>query len=257
MAKSISDRIAFIEGLELADSAVSEGVKIRTLKEQAPPVSADNKKEAYVVGGSIYAFTENVKGQAKKDIMNAANLAQLAANKKYDRESKSKEWYQVFETVLENIGFIVESFAFNEYDSHGSSFTMDKAVISLLSAIATGSSLQILTAALNSLSKMADSSGQITLFESQSSKGKMGNFQIGACDQSPSGDVSFALGAYYYSTHKSSHHVLFVKWGHSDVNFYQSSTKVVLNSSIYEQVRDKIIKKLGDKANTNIDSIEI
>ena len=51
-------------------------------------LSPDNKRDGYIIGGRVATFTDNVMGHAKQDILNAALLAQLAANKKHDREQK-------------------------------------------------------------------------------------------------------------------------------------------------------------------------
>ena len=52
----------------------------------------DNVKDSCIIGGGVAIFTENVKGRANQDILNATLLAQLAANKQHDRERNTKDW---------------------------------------------------------------------------------------------------------------------------------------------------------------------
>ena len=254
MAKTTSERIAFVEGLELSHPPIPDGFKMRTQLEH-PVVSADNKKEADVVAGSVVAFTDKVKGQAKQDIKNATLFAQFTANKKYNRQSSPREWYQFYEHVLETIGFTVEKFDFNKYDSHE---TVGKAAIDTLHVTATGSSLQALTSALDSIAKMDDHSSHVSIFSSHTTTDRMGNFQLAACDQSPDGVVSFALGAFYFLTHTHTKRILGIKISHhKHTEFYRGASKAILNATIFGPLRQKIAEKLGDCAVAFVDSLEI
>lgn len=42
--------------------------------------------------------------------MNSTLLAQLAANKKFDRETDTANWYSEYANVLETVGWVVTSF---------------------------------------------------------------------------------------------------------------------------------------------------
>lgn len=69
--------------------------------EPAPAVMlADGDEAAYVDAGSLVSFVAGVSGQHKSDALNSTLLAQLAANKKFDREKQTVEWYDFYKNRL-------------------------------------------------------------------------------------------------------------------------------------------------------------
>ncbi len=255
----VMDPVEFVRSIELAEPkyTVPDWLQNRTRAKLGATVPPDNKKEGYVVGGAISAFTENVKGLSKQDILDATLFAQLAADKSYDREKDTQNWYSYYKYILGNIGFVIQSFSFQEYQAKGGTLSMDQAVIQILSAIATGGETLVISATLNALRGMSDTDNRIVLFSQQSSSSSSGNFQVYPCDQAPDGEVSMALGAFYF---KASHHevkFLFFGWGSSSAHIYQGGQKTVLNSNVYARVRSDVSAKLGDNAVNLVASIDL
>lgn len=69
-----------------SSSNFSLGQQVRT---ESPVVPTEGKPGGYVDGGSLVSFAHKVSGQQKQDVLDACNLAQLAANAKYDRQKDS------------------------------------------------------------------------------------------------------------------------------------------------------------------------
>ena len=78
------DSVRFIRSLELTEYSGLPSPKLVTLP--------DGKAQALVDAGSLVSFTSNLKGQQKEDVLNSSLLAQLAANKRYDRFNDSENW---------------------------------------------------------------------------------------------------------------------------------------------------------------------
>jgi hypothetical protein len=96
-------------------------------------------------------------------------LAQLAANKKYDREKETENWYKFYRSVLENVGWVVGSFEFQKSKVSGASASIDKVVLELLATIAIGNDIAILTKTLNAAKELANKNdSRIALFDSSS-----------------------------------------------------------------------------------------
>lgn len=55
-------------------------------------------------------------------MINSTLFAQLAANNKHNRQNETAQWYDYYKTVLENVGWTVQSF---EYVGVGSSSILD------------------------------------------------------------------------------------------------------------------------------------
>src|ERR1043166_957342 len=72
------------------------------LEERDKPQAAS----ANVDAASLVTFTDGVSGQQKEDVLNSTLLAQLAANRKHDRERDTVGWYGLYRTVLEQGGWI-------------------------------------------------------------------------------------------------------------------------------------------------------
>ena len=253
----VTDPVEFVKSIKLAEPRYRLPHALRNMtlvKTGTPP---DNKKEGYVVGGGLTAFTENVKGLSKQDILDSTLFAQLAADKQYDREKDTRNWYTYYKYILGNIGFVIEGFSFQEYKASGSSFTMDKVVIEILAAIATGGETAIITETLNAFRGLSSTDGRITLFDQQSSSGKSGNFQVYPCDQAPDGEVAMAMGAFYFSSSSHETRVLFFSYSSASTHVYKGGQKAILNQNVYSKVRSTVSDKLGNNAVDLVSSISI
>ncbi len=100
----------FIATLDLEDPAEST---VPLLKRQFR-LKAD-EKAAYVDDGALMTFREGVSAQHKADVLNSCLLAQLAANKKHDREADPKAWYDYYRFVLENIAWVIRGWEFERF----------------------------------------------------------------------------------------------------------------------------------------------
>jgi len=252
---STDETIAYINSIELAPPKfkLQPSAQSRNTSDLPP----DNKKQGYVVAGGLTAFTENVKGQAKQDILDATLFAQRAANNMYDRDNDTENWYKNYINVLSNIGFTLQGFNFHKYQAKGGSLVMSEAVLEILAAIATEGQSAVIQATMDVVRDLDSSDQRIELFYAQSSSYTTGNFQVYPCDQSSSGDVSLALGGFYFHTDVMRANFLFFSFGASNSYIYDGAQKAVLNSAVYSQLRSSISAKLGDTALELVASIDI
>src|SRR5947199_6215051 len=106
-AKSVDSVQQFISALELAMPGVSAR---RVRLDVAQPSAA-------VDAGSLVSFVAGVSEQHRADVLNATLLAQLAANKKFDRELDTRNWYAFYRNVLERVGWVVPDFSFTRFEA--------------------------------------------------------------------------------------------------------------------------------------------
>ena len=254
-----ADRVAFVKSIELAEpkyNVVPDRLQqYRSLKKLGLP--PNNTKEGYVNAGAITAFTQNVKGRVKQDIIESTLLAQLAANAKYDQESAPTDWYKFYNKVVVDLGYMVLSFkTFQEYKPLGSSFSMDTAVLKELNP-ALGVS-EVMNETLIALRRMVESDHHLQLFSNWSTNGSSsGNFQIYPCDQSSSGDVSLVLESFYFTASSHDARYLFTNWKTGSTHLYKSVQGIILNQGIYDRVRSTVSSRLGDLATKLVASIEL
>lgn len=245
-------RIEYLHSLELAVPTD----RLKAIGELASSVR-EADQTAYVDAGSTVSFVGGVALERQEDVLNSTLLAQLAANKKYDREIQTEQWYKFYREVLENVGWVVTNFGFQRYSESGVTLRLDKAALALISAIASGNELAVLTAAVKALENAQSESKAVTLFDANGSTGENGNFQIASCSEDPSGNVQSALGAFYFKASKHEGRFLFWSWETKSINFYFSTQSVVLNEKIYSTVRQTVIAKLGDNAKRFIAGLDI
>ena len=220
-------------------------------------VPKDGQLSAYVNAGSVVSFVSGVSSRSQTDVLNTTLLAQLAANKKFDRETDTVNWYKFYRSVLENVGWVLQDFDFTEYSTSGNVFTMDQAVLSILAAVAAQNEFLVIKAAIDAAKGLADKNdGRIALFDAASSRGTKGAFQLGVATETNC-VVAMKLGVFYFTTGTAITKVLWFKFSSKQSSLYQSSQSVTLDSGVYANVRSDVEQKLGDRTRQFLASLEL
>lgn len=246
---SVDKRVGYINSLELDVKSLK---KLR--KEKIKIVDED--EAGYVDSGSLVSFVSGISALEKSDVLNSTLLAQLAANTAFDRWEDTENWYKKYVEVLENVGWVIENFNFTKYKTKQKTFTMDKAVLEILRAIATGEQEEVINETIDALEALDDGDGKLVLFDTNGSNLTKGNFQM-ATAQSDGETVSMALGAFYFSSKQSATRFLWFEYKKISTTLFKAAQKVVLNEEVYDKVRDAINKKLGDAAVEYVANLDI
>ena len=207
-------------------------------------------------GDSLIAFSDGVSKADQADVKNSCLLAQLAANKKFDREDQTHEWYSFYAEVLENVGWVVSQFDFKEMSSLDGSMEASVLMLEILAAACTGDELRAIQAAVDAFKALAQNDYRVRIFETSSHSEKFGNFQLSGCSMQ-NGGVAMTMGASYFSSKETITRLLFTKFSASSVKAYAGSQHMLLNTDVYSQVREEIIKKLGENAHDFIHDLII
>lgn len=250
--RQIQSREQYIKDLDLAVPAES------LLSLSAEKLAFNEEGEtAFVDSGSTVSFVGGVPLVKQQDVLNSTLLAQLAANKKYDRESQTEAWYGYYREVLENVGWVVQSFSFTKYTETGATIKLDKTALAIIAEIASGNELTVLASTLKALEESDPDSKQTTLFDSNGSQGEAGNFQLSTASVDPNGNIQMTLGAFYFKSSEHKSRFLFVTWSTKNINLYFGAQSVILNEQIYATVRQTVIDKLGDNAQKFVADLDI
>jgi len=241
----------YIAALELPDDDASLA-QFRDV----PLVLEDDKEGGAVDAGSLVSFVSGVSKTHKEDVLNSTLLAQLAANKAWNREEQTVQWYDKYHEVLENIGWVISGFEFSKYKASGSQFEVEQVVLEVLAAIATGPQIAAAIAIMKALKEVSKGSKPFKLWDEQTNNGSKGNFQISSCIEDDS-NVAMALGAFYFKATKVDFQFLWFKFSSDSTEIYKGGQVVVLNEEIYGTVRKAIKDKLGQKAVDYVAGIDI
>jgi len=219
--------------------------------------SKEGSPAGAIVDGGIVGCDATVSALHNQDVLNSMLLAQLAANKAFNRDSDCENWYKKYREVLEQIGWVIDEFQFTEFDSHGSSFEMSDAVIKILQSIAGGAGrAQVAQAAIDALKALPEGSFGRKLWDHSSSDTNKGAFQISGATE-VNGNVQMSLGCFHFHAHQSSTSILWFSYSSSSTHLYTDGESVTLNEQIFEKVRQQIIDKLGDRVSQYIADLDI
>ncbi|MEM7036896.1 MAG: hypothetical protein AAF570_07955 [Bacteroidota bacterium] len=250
----LQTRLEYIESLELAIHFDENLIDPCT---EALSFSTTTSS-AKVVGGSAVSFLPGVPAAQQQDVLNSTLLAQLAANKKYDREKQTVQWYQYYQQVLGNLGWVIQSFSFNSFNTGNLSFTVDKAILGILMAALSGNELAVLTSTIKALGNLsAKNKRAIQIFENSGSQGAGGNFQMSQATLDGNQNVSMSIGANHFKSNKHVTNFLFFKFKSKDIDLYAGNQRAILNDQIYSTVRSAVIAKLGANAQKFVGDLDI
>lgn len=239
----------FRETSSLADdgSFVPSTFKSEGLVDARSFVSSTSKSEGLVDAGSLVAFTSEVPQQQKEDVLNSTLLAQLAAEKKYDRYTDVKNWYKFYAEVMGKIGWVMQSFKFDELKSSQKDFKISDVMVNLLSAL-VGGNKELINVVKETLDTLAKSANGVTLFSSKSASEKHGNFQIVPCTVDKDNQVNVAFIGCHFEASQVAKNYFFFSYATQDISLFHSGHSFTLNEGVYARVRDHVKEKLGDRA---------
>lgn len=208
----------------------------------------------------LQSFAAGLTTQQKSDVLNSTLLAQLAANKAYPTDAAGKYdvsgWYSKFSEVLLNLGWISQNTFFKHYQMSGKSFTVDKALLEILTGLLEQNSLLLAKAAISALNNLPSTDNKFTLFNFNTCSDQMGNLSLGVCTES-GGTVDYSFAAMYLETSKKIKQILFVDFSTSEFKLYTGTNTITLNSEVYAIVREEVVKKLNNMAAAYISALQI
>ena len=208
----------------------------------------------------LQSFAAGLTVQQKSDVLNSTLLAQLAANKAYPTDTTGKYdvsgWYSKFSEVLLNLGWVSQNTFFKNYQMSGKSFTVDKALLEILTGLLEQNSLLLAKAAISALKDLPSTDNKFTLFNFNTCSDQMGNLSLGVCTES-NGTVDYSFAAMYLETSKKIKQILFVDFSTSEFKLYAGTKTITLNSDVYAIVREEVVKKLNNMAAAYISALEI
>jgi hypothetical protein len=216
-----------------------------------------DKMRAAVNAGSIVSFVAGLNEEEKSDVLFSTQLAQRAASAKHNRFTATKDWYGAYTGVLEQLGWVVEGFAFTDRDSSKGQFSMDKSALDIIATIATGAQLAILVKTIDTLKKLGEDDRALRIFDMQAAAELSGNFQLGAAQKADNDALSLALGGFHFETKDHRGKFLVWTWGAEEIHFWTAVSKMTLNRILYSVHRRAVVEKLKTDAPDYVEELEI
>ncbi len=213
--------------------------------------------DAYVDNSGIITFVGDVSEEFKDDVLNSMLFAQFAANGICRPKDDIIKWYDKYQEVLQNIGWIMPGINFTVYDFEGDTFEVEKAVLhALLSLVPPLTVKNVVVAALTAMKTLADKDRRIKLFEYVSHSNKAASFQVANCLEA-GGEIETSLVCMHFTTNQEITRLIGFGCGKSDAKLEYNAQKAKLNLSQYSLIRDKVKKRLDNSVMDYIDQLPL
>ncbi len=259
---SDAERSAFIQHCPLANCTHSLIEQVSAMDAPASRMLEDPSQGA-VVGSNLLAFAEGVSRQNKDDVIDSLLFATLVANKAFNPETNSQEWYAHYNKVLTTLGWFSTQWRYTRYYSTHRRFSMEQAGLEIISsAIAAAAlpgpaSVAMLKVAGDAVAALKAQEKPLRIFERQTKTHRGANFRIGACTESDDGTVNLAMGAVNFSTDSTVTNVLFWEWNSAEVDAFRGENHLVLNTRLYATLRQQVQQRLSKGSASAIEEFQI
>ena len=213
----------------------------------------DNTPSASVAGNSLVAFTANLDGTHKTELLYVMGWAQLHAVQTYNKSPQTDPvgYYQAVTNILTQVGFVAEDISFGSYNTKTATVELDAVVLEILGELLTQPELALVDAALKALDSAADDNGAPwTIYSSNSSTNNTGSFSVGLADEvtAPDGtkNVSMKVSAFSFTGTENNEKFLWMSYSATSLSIQDGATTVVLNDDLYNTpgVGDAIAKQM-------------
>lgn len=201
-------------------------------------------------------FVAGVPAALKADAQNSTLFAQAAASAKYNRTKQPGDWYTEYGNVLATIGWSSSDFGITQYESHTASFSVDKVVLEILEAIASGGESEILEATINALKGMEQGEGSLKVFEHASSSDNASNFQVSVFAVSD-GVIAMKMGVFYFRTKDQVTNALVFKYKSDRITLHTGSQILNLDGDVFSAVWETIIERLRGRSAKEVYNLKL
>ena len=216
-----------------------------------------SKSQGLVDAGSLVSFVGNVGKQQRTDVLNSTLFAQLAADKKFNRQRQAEKWFEFYQFVLSKLGWNIQEYHFEEYKSHGEKMQISEEIVSILRATLSKDELEVVERTIKSLQSSENEPCWNVFSQKCSAASSNANLQILTCKVDSSGQITMSLGSFHFSAKSMQPRWLWFHYNSANIIFYKCTPISTLNITVYDAVRDEIIKKLGDYTQRLIRDLKI
>jgi len=211
------------------------------------------KSEGFVVGDSLYFFEKGMPKQMKWDVLDSVLLAQLHANHEYSRFNQPIDWYKCYVEVLNNIGWAIQDFNFDELKSSDDLDTTKDVILNVLKAICTPDEISFASSVLDALKTDNDA---FAIWNQNSNSNNKGNFKLGTAFVEDKVPV-LKMSAFYLTATQIDSRFLWSKWSDIHGNLFISTQAANLNEDTFAHIRADVKEKVVDVKNAYIRPLNI
>ncbi|MBA6118635.1 hypothetical protein JET76_10300 [Pseudomonas putida] len=209
---------------------------------------------AILVEGNLLACGAGMSAQSRHDVKNAFHFATLVADKAFDAEKQSREWYDKFVDVMRDLGFTIPKRSFELETCAELSVTVGAVAIR---AIGAAGNAMLGGTVLGDLAKMAFDKmttieNDARILEHKRKNKARGMVGLAACTETAKGDVVMVVSCVQAAAPKLDDDVLGIQWTLDRSKYYSGIAVLTLNTFVYDKVRETVENKLGVRSIENV-----
>ena len=213
--------------------------------------------DGLVTGSNLVQFSQDTGPELRSAVALSLLAAQRVAAANQTVASPSG-WVGVHNAVLQNLGWMIEDGAYATETLSGDNLAVHEAIIPVLTAAfgpAAAAGSLILTA-LNQLKTMDQEAPWITLFEHNSRRFDVHEFQFTVVEKVGSRSALAMVSARFDGKFNATQ-VLFFKLKSADAQFESARTKLSANSSLLSAMNDDLQAKLIGHVKSYIATLDV
>jgi hypothetical protein len=256
MSEGYTSVNAYIEAIDL--SGTPRELIPQDAAAEATAAFSEAKTQAQVVGSTLFSFAQGVDAETRDAISDSALLAQLVANKHHNKDDAPTAWYDAYQGVLQNIGWVLQDSGWTDYSTQGAAAEVHQKLIEILTAAlgAGTAALAIITSALNVLQKMTTGSSWLTIFSRETQHAHIARFQVGLAQRGEADDVFVSLLACLIEAQRTITQALVFKYRAEQASFQASNAQVSINRASLTDLQPTIRAKVRAYQRDYVSSIK-
>ncbi|QXH50956.1 hypothetical protein KSS94_23955 [Pseudomonas fakonensis] len=209
---------------------------------------------AILVEGNLLACGAGMSSQSRHDVKNAYHFATLVADKAFDAETQSREWYDQFIDVMRDLGFTIPRRSYELETSAELSVTVGAVAVRTIgvvgNALLGGTTLgKLAKSAFDKLTTVEDDARVIEHKRKNKARGMVG---LAACIETENNDVVMVVSCIKAHAPKFNGDVLGIQWALDKSEYYAGTAVLTLNNFVYDKVRETVENKLGVRSVENV-----
>ncbi|CAG8870945.1 hypothetical protein PS627_04210 [Pseudomonas fluorescens] len=212
--------------------------------------------EAGIQGNRLVAFTSGLDKQYKEAVKFSVQIAQSAANAKFDQLQQRLEWYAEYNKVLRHTGWLSSDNKLTEYNNADLEITMESVAFELIKLAAGPNAAVLAELADLAITSLKGDTELTQKLQAASTSGRSGSFDIMPCLQ-VGDDIVMYDHAMRFEHSRSSGGFWFWSWKVNDVSLQHVANERTLNFTHYLSVEQSIKDKLGSHSNAFFDNLDL
>ncbi|GLO39709.1 hypothetical protein ABE484_10555 [Pseudomonas pudica] len=209
---------------------------------------------AILVEGNLLACGAGMSSQSRHDVKNAFHFATLVADKSFDAEKQSREWYERFIDVMRDLGFTIPKRSFELETSAELSVTVGAVAVRAIGVVGNamlgGTKLgELAKTAFDKLTTVENDAKVLDHKRKNKARGMVG---MAACIETDNNDVVMVVSCIQASAPQQNDDILGIQWKLDKTHYYAGTAVLTLNTFVYDKIRETVENKLGVRSVENI-----